>query len=73
MEYMTVSKAVEKWGICRRAITYHLVDGRIPGAVKKGNMWLIPKDVARPEDRRKGRRGKPVQGDADLRIASRPC
>lgn len=58
MEYMTVSEAVEQWGISRRAITYHLMDGRIPGAVKKGNMWLIPSDAKRPEDKRKKQTGK---------------
>ncbi len=35
MEYMTVSEAIELWGISRRAITYHLVDGRILSSVKK--------------------------------------
>jgi excisionase family DNA binding protein len=58
MDYITVNEAAEKWGVSRRAITYHLVDGRIPGAVKKGNMWLIPSDARRPEDRRKKQAGK---------------
>lgn len=53
MKYMTVSEAVEKWGVSRRAITYHLIAGRISGAVKKGNLWLIPEDTVKPEDRRR--------------------
>lgn len=35
MEYMTVSEAVEKCDIVRHAITYHPVEGHIPGAVKR--------------------------------------
>ena len=27
--------------------------GRIPGAVKKGNLWLIPENAEKPEDLRK--------------------
>ena len=53
MKYITVSEAVEKWGVSRRAITYHLIAGRISGAVKKGSMWLIPEGAARPEDKRR--------------------
>ena len=30
--------------------------GRIPGAIKKGNLWLVPCDAVKPEDlRRKGK------------------
>lgn len=55
MDYITVSEAAEKWGVSGRAITYHLLAGRIPGAVKKGNLWLIPVSAERPPD---GRRRK---------------
>lgn len=53
MEYMTVSEAVGKWSISRRAITYHLTSGRILGAVKTGNTWLIPQNATKPEDKRR--------------------
>ncbi len=66
MEYMTVSEAVYKWGISRRAITYHLVDGGIPGAVKKGNMWLIPKNAAKPEDKRREKSSIPKEKEASF-------
>ncbi|ADY55534.1 transcriptional regulator, AraC family [Syntrophobotulus glycolicus DSM 8271] len=55
MEYITVNEAAEKWGVSGRSITYHLVAGRIPGALKKGNMWLIPRNASKPDDRRKRR------------------
>jgi len=53
MEYITVSEAAGKWGVSGRSITYHLVAGRIPGAVKKGNLWLIPCGAPKPDDGRK--------------------
>lgn len=56
MEYLTVKEAGEKWGITGRMVNYYCASGRIKGAVKKGNLWLIPKDAEKPEDwRRKGR------------------
>jgi len=53
MDYITVKEAAQKWGVSPRSITYHLVDGRIPDAVKKGNLWLIPADAERPADLRR--------------------
>ena len=53
MDYITVKEAAEKWGISARAITYHLVAGRIEGAVRKRHMWLIPAASPKPLDRRR--------------------
>lgn len=53
MDYLTVKEAAEEWGISIRAVTYHIADGRIPGVVRKGNMWLIPASASRPPDRRR--------------------
>ena len=53
MDYITVREAAEKWGVSPRSITYHLVAGRIEGAVRKGHMWLIPATASKPRDRRK--------------------
>lgn len=55
MDYITVREAAQKWGVSTRSITYHLVAGRIPGAVKKGNLWLIPAATERPADLRRGK------------------
>jgi hypothetical protein len=52
MEYLTVKEAGEKWGVSARWVTYYCVDGRIPGAEKKGNLWLIPIDAEKPQDGR---------------------
>ncbi|WP_242847584.1 helix-turn-helix domain-containing protein, partial [Syntrophomonas zehnderi] len=59
MEYMTVKEAGEKWGLGIRIVTLYCTEGRIDGAVKKGNLWLIPEDAVKPEDRR--RKKAPIQ------------
>ena len=53
MEYLTIKEACEKWGLGSRIVTMYCSEGRINGATKKGNLWLIPKDAPQPEDRRR--------------------
>jgi predicted site-specific integrase-resolvase len=53
MEYLTVKEIGEKWGITSRMVNVYCTKGRIPGAVKKGNVWLIPENAKKPEDLRK--------------------
>ena len=52
MEYLTIKEAGEKWGITGRMVTYYCVAGRIEGVIRKGNMWLIPKEAGKPVDGR---------------------
>lgn len=52
MEYLTAKEAGEKWGITRRMVNYYCSAGRILGAVKKGDLWLIPADAEKPQDGR---------------------
>ncbi|WP_313129036.1 helix-turn-helix domain-containing protein [Anaerocolumna sp.] len=52
MEYLTVKEAGEKWGITAHMVSYYCSAGRIPRAIKKGNLWLIPLDADKPEDGR---------------------
>ncbi len=53
MEYLTVKEVAERWGITSRMVTVYCSDGRLPGAVKKGNLWLVPEDAEKPDDNRK--------------------
>ena len=53
MDYISVKEAAEKWGITSRMVNYHCVAGRIKGAQKIGNMWVVPKDAAKPADGRR--------------------
>ena len=52
MDYMTLKEAGSKWGVTPRRINYYCAAGRIHGAVKMGNLWLIPKDAKKPIDGR---------------------
>lgn len=52
MDYMTLKEASEKWGVTPRQINYLCAGGRIHGAVKMAGVWLIPKEAAKPADRR---------------------
>lgn len=53
MDYLTVKEAGEKWGLGSRIVTLYCAEGRIDGAVKKGNLWLVPRNAVKPEDRRR--------------------
>ena len=50
--YMTLKETSEKWGISDRRINNLCLQNRIPGATKLGNMWAIPVDAEKPEDKR---------------------
>ena len=53
MDYMTLKEASEIWGVTPRWINYYCSSGRIPGAVKMGTVWLIPKSAKKPLDGRR--------------------
>lgn len=57
MQYITAQEAADKWGITRRRVQILCADGRIDGATKMANLWVIPKDAEKPEDARKYKAG----------------
>ena len=52
MDSITTKEAAKKWGITDKMVIYYCSSDRIIGAVKLGNLWLIPKDVNEPMDGR---------------------
>lgn len=52
MDYITTKDAAAKWGISDRRVLQYCTANRIDGAIKMGNMWLIPKTVEKPIDGR---------------------
>lgn len=56
MDYLTTSEFAEKWNITRRRVTKLCTEGRIDGAILKGNTWLIPADTEKPDDPRRVRK-----------------
>ena len=56
MEFLSTSEIAEKWKISRRRVTTLCMQGRIDGAILKGNMWLVPENAKKPDDPRKVRK-----------------
>ena len=52
MEYLSVKQISELWGISQRRIIRLLNENRIPGAIKNGRYWGVPKDAHKPLDKR---------------------
>lgn len=52
MEYMTIKEASEKWNLSVRRVQTICKEGMIPGAMKFGNSWAIPRDAEKPIDKR---------------------
>lgn len=52
MGYLTTSEIAEKWNISRRRVSELCAEGRIEGAIHKGNLWLVPEDAVKPLDPR---------------------
>ena len=53
MELLTTTQMAEKWEISRRRVTTLCREGRIEGAILRGNTWLIPDDAQKPDDIRR--------------------
>lgn len=52
MGLMAAREAAEKWGITQKRVAILCGNGRIPGAERLGNMWVIPDDAEKPIDGR---------------------
>lgn len=50
--FMNLKEASVKWGISDRRINTLCLEGRIAGASKVGNVWVIPADAKMPADQR---------------------
>lgn len=52
MGYISAQQAAEKWGISKRRVQVLCAEGRIKGATRIGNMWVVPGDAVKPADGR---------------------
>lgn len=59
LDYLTAKETAEKWDITPRRVGYLCETGRVFGALKKGNVWLIPRNAAKPADGRVNNRRQP--------------
>lgn len=46
MTLMSATKTAERLGVPQTTFSYWLREGRVPGAVKVSNMWLVPDDLS---------------------------
>lgn len=51
-DMISVREAAERWNITERRVSTLCKDGKIAGAKKLGNRWMIPEDTRKPLDRR---------------------
>ena len=49
MEYVSVAKMAEKWGISERSVRNYCAQGRIADAKLIGKTWYIPENAQKPE------------------------
>ncbi len=74
MNYVSTREAAEAWGVSPRLVQRMLVNGRIPGAKKCGDIWLIPRGAEKPADPRKARKlGVPASPLAHPHLLPRKC
>ena len=59
MEYESVAKMAEKWGLSERSVRNYCAQGRIAGAKIIGKTWYIPADARKPE-RANGKKAVPT-------------
>lgn len=52
MEWMTTKEASKLWGISTRRIQILCDKGKVSGATRLGNMWIMPKGTQKPIDGR---------------------
>ncbi len=53
MDYISAKEVAVKWDISRRRVQVLCEEGRIQGAFKVSDVWVIPKDAEKPADKRK--------------------
>ena len=52
MECIKISQIAEKWGISPRRVRVLCSEGKIPGVIRKGKLYMIPEDAEKPADGR---------------------
>ena len=50
--FITVKEASEKWKVSLRTVQALCAEGKIEGASKMANVWIIPEDAEYPGDGR---------------------
>lgn len=62
MDWMTTKEAAELWGVTIRRVQGLCDSGKLNGATRIGQIWVIPKGTPKPMD---GRTKAAKQGNID--------
>lgn len=49
MKYLTSGEIAILWNLSERSVRHYCNNGRVTGAIMKGNTWLIPENAKKPE------------------------
>jgi len=52
MDWITTKKAAELWGVTTRQVQILCDRGKVKGAARLGDIWVIPKGTPKPIDGR---------------------
>lgn len=52
LSFMSAKEAAQKWNISQRRVSVLCGENRIKGAMMVGNMWIIPSNANKPDDKR---------------------
>ncbi len=68
MNYLSVAETAKKWNMTPRRLQVLCKEGRIEGAQRVGNVWIIPENAEKPVDARKKvtNRGKCVNTNISI-------
>ena len=50
-DFKRARDCAKEWGISQRRVQIYCAEGRIKGAFKWGEIWLIPKNAQKPEEK----------------------
>ena len=70
---MSCPEAAKKWGISDRRVQKLCEENRIKDVSRIGNMWLIPQNAKKPDDKRKKRRKKIESAKPDISVGDTVC
>lgn len=51
-DYVTIKEIAQRWELSTRRVQKMCSEGLIPGVIKFGRDWAIPKDAEKPVDHR---------------------
>ena len=58
-KYIAAKEVAVRWGVSSTWVTILCSQGKLDGAVKEKNRWMLPEDIAKPENERKVKQHNP--------------